>query len=57
MDKELIFSYRRKTVHTESFDANHPKAFFLSLRGLVVGSGVGSDLVVGKRVNRSDAGT
>jgi hypothetical protein len=28
MDKELIFSYRRKTVHTESFDANHPKAYW-----------------------------
>ena len=25
MDKELIFSYRRRTAHTESFDANHPK--------------------------------
>ena len=25
MDKELIFSYRRKTAHTESVDAKHPK--------------------------------
>jgi hypothetical protein len=25
MDKELIFSYRRSTAHTESGDTNHPK--------------------------------
>lgn len=24
MDKELIFSYRRRTAHTEPGDANHP---------------------------------
>ena len=57
MDKELIFSYRRKTVHTESFDANHPKTFLFHLRVFHIGGGVGSDLVVGKRINRSDAGT
>jgi hypothetical protein len=25
MDKELIFSYRRSTAHTEPGDTNHPK--------------------------------
>ncbi len=25
MDKELIFSYRRRTAHTEPGDTNHPK--------------------------------
>ena len=25
MDKELIFSYRRSTAHTEPGDTNHPE--------------------------------
>ncbi len=55
MGNQLLFWYRRRTVHAEAGDTNHPclpAALFLGCVGVV---SVGPDLVVGKRVNRGDA--
>ena len=35
MDKELIFSYRRSTAHTEPGDTNHPKLTPFSSESIV----------------------
>jgi hypothetical protein len=35
MDKELIFSYRRSTAHTEPGDTNHPGPAPLSSESIV----------------------
>ena len=53
MDKELIVSYRRSTANTEPGDANQCFLFsgafgYWGVRGL------GSEPVLGKRINRGD---
>lgn len=53
MGNQLIFWYRRKTVRVESWDTNHPSYGSFLRVGVVVS--VGTDRVVGKRVNRGDA--
>ncbi len=54
MDNGLIFPYRRRTAHTEPGDTNH-LVLLTALRGIGV-CRLGPDPVVGKRVNRGDAG-
>ncbi len=55
MDNGLIFPYRRSTAHTESGDTNHPKLTIDHLRVFTCEWRVGSEPVVGKRINRGDA--
>ena len=54
MDKELIFSYRRNTAHTDPGDAEHLPCC-RGPSGLWWWWGLRPDPVVGKRVNRGDA--
>ena len=54
MGNQLLFWYRRRTVHAEAGDTNHP-CLLLALLGVGGVVSVGPDLVVGKRVNRGDA--
>ena len=54
MDKELIFSYRRRTVQTEDADAKHLPVIFPLSGGWVVWW-LWPEVLVGERVNRGDA--